>query len=161
MVLMSGSTVVYRKVEDVWKFINDLKALPSWAQSVRRAKWTSKKADGRGVGAKFNQTQHEGLSDIVYAGEVLEYVVNKRRATVVRHESYEVFVSIDLEPVEAEATDDGQKPLEYTKVTMTVNVPSNTWLQWILSPVASLISKWTMNSQLELFKTKANAYETD
>lgn len=154
---MSGTTTVSRKVEDVWAFVNDLKALPTWAQSVKRAKWTSKKDQGRGVGATFNQTQHEGLSDIVYSGEVLEYEVNKLRTTVVRHESYEVFVKLQLEPVTVNGSEG--KPEEHTKITMTVNVPSNTWLQWTLVPIAWVLSKMTMPSQMETLRKAATAYE--
>lgn len=159
MVLMSGVTVVPRPVNEVWAFINDLKALPSWAQNVRRAKWTSPKKDGRGVGATFNQTQHEGLSDVVYAGEVLEYAVNVKRSTVVRYQAYEVFVTFDLAPVDVAATEDGQAAVQHTQVTMTVNVPANTWLQWAFAPLSALISKLTMSSQMETFKKAALAYQ--
>lgn len=155
---MSGLIVVPRKVSDVWAFINDLKALPSWAQNVRRAKWTSPKKDGRGVGATFNQTQHEGLSDVVYAGEVLEWELNVKRSTVVRYQAYEVFVTFELAPVDVPATEEGQPPSQHTQVTMTVNVPANTWLQWAMAPVSAFISKLTMSSQAETFKKAAVAY---
>lgn len=159
MVLMSGVVMVPRGVDDVWAFINDLKALPSWAQNVRRAKWTTPKKDGRGVGAKFNQTQYEGLSEIVYKGEVLESVEKVKRATVVRDGSYEVFVTFELAAVDVEGTEDGVAPVQHTRVTMTVNVPSNTWLQYLFAPLATLISKMTMPNQLNAFATAASAYQ--
>ena len=159
MVLMSGVTVVSRKVEDVWALINDLKALPSWAQNVRRAKWTSPKKNGRGVGATFKQTQHEGISDVVYEGEVLEWVANSKRVTVVRQGSYEVFVTFELVPVDVPASEEGADPEQHTQVTMTVNVPSNTWLQYLVAPVALALSRWTMPQQVESFRKAAVAYQ--
>lgn len=158
MVLMSGVTIVNRSIEDVWRFICDLKAIPSWASNVKRAKWTSPKKAGRGAGAKYNQTQHEGLSDVVYAGEVLESVQNVKRATVVRYQSYEVFVTFELAPEEAVATDGDQQGQKRTRVTMTVDVPSNTWLQYLTAPLASLLSKLTMPKQVEAFRAAADAY---
>lgn len=158
MVLMSGVTVVNRSVEEVWALICDLKAVPSWAGNVKRAKWTTKKKDGRGVGAKFNQTQHEGLVDVVYNGEVLESVVNTKRVTVVRHQSYEVFVTFELAAEDVPANEGGQKGAKRTRVTMTVDVPSNTWLQYFTAPLATLLSKWTMPKQVEAFRLAAEGY---
>lgn len=158
MVLMSGTTIVAKPIEEVWRFICDLNAIPSWASNVKRAKWTSPKKDGRGVGAKFNQTQHEGLSDVIYVGEVLESVQNVKRATVVKYQSYEVFVTFELAAAEQVTDNEGREGPQRTQVTMTVNVPSNTWLQYLTAPLASLLSKLTMPKQVEAFRVAAEAY---
>lgn len=152
MVLSSGTIVVDKSLDDVWAFVCDLKAIPKWATNVKRAKWTTPKKEGRGVGAKYNQTQREGISDVVYEGEVLESVVNERRATVVRYQSYEVFVTFDLAAIPTDAKTSDKSVPKQTQVTMTVNVPSNTWLQYFCVPLALLITRFTMPKQMTVLK---------